>query len=162
MPAAPAALSSAGQFKGADSPVPRWSNMTRSRVLSAGASALAANSPAAMLTGRGHRPRRLPLHDWGSRRSPPPPRLPANAPGSTERVPGARPLRSSGDRHGGAEAKPELSAQGVKLSAEEADERRASVANNSVGERAPGRQVVTRLRIETRNSGTRAGGGAQE
>ncbi len=42
---APLKLLSAGQLSGSEAPVPRWSKTSRSRVPSAGASALAMNSP---------------------------------------------------------------------------------------------------------------------
>ncbi len=82
-------LVSAGQLSGSDVPVPRWSKTSRSRVTSAGAIALAMNSPSGSAACPGPPASAITASWLGAElaclRSTP-----------SEIVPGTRPLRSSG------------------------------------------------------------------
>lgn len=106
--------SKTGQLSGAEAPVPRWSNTSRSREPSAGAIACAMNSP----SGSAAWPGPPASATTASRLGAEPARRRSTLSGT---VPGTDPARSSGTGND-AHSKSVAFAQGVKLRAEAAEE----------------------------------------
>jgi len=123
-----------GQFSGSDLPVPRWSNAMRSRVVSAGAMALA-NWPASGNAAWPGPPARAITPLWLCA-------LPASRrPTLREIVPAAEPLRSSGTATL-AHENPASCVQGVKLT--------APAAGTASTEEAPAMRVADTAMLRVR------------